>query len=86
MKICIPKIKTEVDTQHIFTTFCKLNIGYIESITESASRDPEFKRVFIKIKWNKTEKAEFMRKRLTAGEDIKLVYKMPWFWKLVEAI
>jgi len=86
MKICIPKIKTDVDIQYIFTTFCKLNIGYIENITESVSRDPTYKRVFIKIKWNKTEKAELMRKRLTAGEDIKLVYNMPWFWKLVEAI
>jgi hypothetical protein len=70
--------------EKIFNTFRKLNIGYIERITEiPLKNDKEYKRVIIRLKWNETEQSKVIQSRLINSEPINIVYELPWFWKVV---
>jgi hypothetical protein len=67
--------------------FCKLNIGFIEKISEIPNKmKPDYKRIIIKIKkTEKNERAHFIWSRFNEGKDIKIVYCEPWYWKTVLA-
>ena len=82
--ICIPKMEKTIRREKIFNTFRKLNIGYIERITEiPLKNDKEYKRVIIRLKWNETEQSKVIQSRLINSEPINIVYELPWFWKVV---
>lgn len=72
---------SNISKHFIFRVFCSLQIGYIESIREIYLKgNPAFKRIIIFIKWNGSERANFILDRLTAGKNIKVVYSTPWYW------
>ena len=82
--ICIPRIDTTVTKEYIFGVLCKLKIGYIEKINEIPLRnDNKHKRIIIKMRWNESDNSINIQKRLSDGETIKLVYDMPWYWKVL---
>jgi hypothetical protein len=83
--LCIPRIEATITKDYIFKTFCKLRIGYIDSIIEIPLRnDVKHKRIIIKIRWNETNPmSQNIKKRLENNETIKLVHDMPWYWKVV---
>jgi hypothetical protein len=82
--ICIPRIESSISKEFIYKTFCNLKIGIIERITEIPLRnDPTHKRVIIKLLWNKTVSSINIQKTLSNMGSIKLVYNMPWYWKIV---
>lgn len=85
IEICIPKVSTNISRKQIFETFRKLNIGYINRITENPLRsDPNYKRIIIKIHWdNKQTLAKEIQETLKKpNEHMNIVYEMPWFWQI----
>ena len=82
--ICIPLIDSSISKDYIYQTICSLKIGNIEKITEIPLRnDPTHKRIIIKINWNRNLKAINLQKTLATTGSIKVVYDMPWYWKVV---
>ena len=85
--VCIPKVSVKTTSQYIFGVFCALKVGFIEKLTEvPIKNDPEYKRVFIKIKWNQTELSKYIHERFDAKENVKVVYSEPWYWICVSTI
>jgi hypothetical protein len=82
--ICIPRVEASISKDFIFKTISNLQIGCVEKITEIPLRnDPTHKRIIIKIHWNKNQKSNSIQKTLLNTGSIKLVYNMPWYWKIV---
>jgi hypothetical protein len=79
-------MSTEINRKSIYNVFYKLNIGTIERIFENQLKANEkFKRIILKIKWNKTVMANQIQERLRKKLPVNIVYEMPWFWKVVLA-
>jgi len=90
--ICIPRtfptIRGEQTKRAVFRTFKELNIGFIDRIDTVHKNDKNGERyctVYVHMKnWNmQSELARETRKKLLDGEEIKVVYDEPWFWKCV---
>jgi len=83
--ICIPRIERDTPIEYIKKIFMKLQIGEIIKITETPLKsDNDYKRVFIKIKWNLLQPgSNYIHDRLNSGDNLKIVYEMPWYWKIV---
>lgn len=82
--LCIPRIESSITKDYIYKTLCNLQIGSIINIIEiPLKNDPTHKRAIIKINWNKTTQALDIQKTLEAKGSVKLVYNMPWYWKIV---
>jgi hypothetical protein len=80
-------MQSSISKEYIFSSLCKLNIGYIEKINEIPNKvKPEYKRIIIKIKKSETnERAVFIWNRFSEGKNIKVVYNTPWYWKITVA-
>lgn len=83
LSLCIPRIETTVTKNTILKTFNNLNLGEIEKIKELPLRnDNKHKRVLITLITNDTEDSLFMKDRIEKHETVKIVYDMPWYWKV----
>ena len=70
--ICIPRVEKRTTRYNIKKIFEKVNFGVISSIEINKNS------VFIYfLKWNNEE----IRNKLIDGEEIKIVYDFPFFWK-----
>ena len=83
--ICIPRVFAEITRRQIKDAFIKvLNddcIERIDMIRKNRNND-NYQRVFIHFKyWPDNERSEMLKDRLLSGQDIKVVYNEPWFWK-----
>jgi hypothetical protein len=85
ISICIPRIDIEQTKEYIMEKFKQLDIGQILSIKEIPLRnDNKHKRIIILILLNQDKQQSIdMYNRLKKNETIKLVYEMPWYWKIV---
>jgi hypothetical protein len=83
--LCIPKIESSITKDFIHKTLLKLKIGYIQNIIEIPLRNnPNYKRIIIKISWNeKDTSSNNIKNMLFEQGSIKIVYDMPWYWKIV---
>ena len=82
--LCIPRIESSVSKDYIYKTLCNLQVGSILNITEiPLKNDPTHKRAIIKINWNRTQTSLDMQKTIKDRGSVKLVYDMPWYWKIV---
>lgn len=82
--ICIPRVESTITKEYIYKTLTNLQIGNIERIIEIPLRnDPTHKRIIIKVNWNKNSSSLNMQKILRTLGSVKLVYDMPWYWKIV---
>jgi hypothetical protein len=87
--ICIPRtfttIRGEQTKRSVFNTFRDLRIGHIERIDtvhKTDQRGERFCTVYVHLTWNVTSKlARDTRQKLLEGQDVKIVYDEPWFWK-----
>ena len=88
--ICIPRtfptIRGEQTKRAVFRTFRELRIGLIDRIDTVHKTDKNGERfctVYIHMKdWNvRSQLARDTRQKLLDGEEIKVVYDEPWFWK-----
>jgi len=84
--ICIPRVFKSTTRNEICGVFEKLGLGAIDRIdmvAKTNERGECYNKVFIHFKvWNKrNETAQATRDKLLKGEEVKIVYNEPWFWK-----
>ena len=84
--ICIPRMFKSTTRRDIFTVIERLDLGAVDRIDMVAkvnTRGESYNKVFIHFKaWNKRNPvAQATRDKLLKGEEIKIVYSEPWFWK-----
>ena len=85
LELCIPRMSSTITRKQIFETFVKLNIGYIDRITENPLRcDSKYKRVIIRIRWDNTQPlaTEIQEQLQDTTNHMNIVYDMPWFWQI----
>jgi hypothetical protein len=84
--LCIPRVFSNIGEARIRRIFDELNMGEIERvdiISKTTEKGEKFNRVFVHFKrWGTDGNAEKARQRLLNGQDIKIVYDDPWFWKI----
>jgi hypothetical protein len=80
--ICIPRIEQQTSLDYIKNTLTKL--GQILHIREmTLYNEPDYKRVLICIIWSNTIHTNKIVERLQNGNNIKIIYKEPWYWKII---
>jgi hypothetical protein len=84
--ICIPRMFKSTTRRDIFNVIERLDLGAVDRIDMVAkvnTRGESYNKVFIHFKaWNKRSPvAQATRDKLLKGEEIKIVYSEPWFWK-----
>jgi len=85
LELCIPRMSSTITRKQIFETFVKLNIGYIDRITENPLRsDSKYKRVVIRVRWDNTQPlaTEIQEQLQDTTNHMNVVYDMPWFWQI----
>ena len=85
--LCIPRMESIIKSEFIISILEKYNIGTIKKIIELPHKNnPDYKRVIIHIYLPETADTTIMiRERFSQKKDIKIIYKFPWYWKMVEA-
>ena len=86
--ICIPRTLANVTWRDVKTTFEQLlgpgTVERVDVVTKNASSGDHqpFCRIFVHFRyWPNTPDIMAIRDRLLRGEQIKIVYDNPWFWK-----
>jgi len=84
--LCIPRVYTNIDENRIRRIFNDLNLGVIDRIDivrKTTDKGEQCNRVFIHFdRWYSGRNADAARERLINGQDIKVIYDGPWFWKV----
>jgi hypothetical protein len=84
--LCIPRVYPNIDERRIRKTFDDLNLGIIERVDivrKTTDKGEKCNRVFIHFsRWFNSRNADTARERLLNGQDIKVIYDDPWFWKV----
>lgn len=83
--LCIPRVFANISKERVEAVFRKLDIGEVERVDVVSRTDDKgetWKRVFVHLKWNNSELAQSARMRLLCGNDVKVIYEDPWFWKV----
>ncbi len=77
--ICIPKVEGTVNKSFIYKVFDRYNFGKIKKI--DLIKTNNYKRAFIHYSyWHDNNNANYAKDLILSGEDIKLIYSMPWYW------
>jgi hypothetical protein len=84
--ICIPRTFPNITWKRVKEVFEQVLdskcIDRIDMIRRRANDGSEFKRVYVHFKyWPNDTQSQEVRQRLLDGNDIKIVYDDPWFWK-----
>ena len=84
--ICIPRMETSYDKNHIWKIFTTMNIGKVESIHEiPLQNNPNYKRIVVKITWDlQNPLANRIHSILQNNKTVKLVHNTPWYWICVK--
>lgn len=84
--LCIPRVFMNVTEANIRSVFADIALGEIsrvDIITRKTEKGENIKRVYIHFhKWFWNPEAQAARKKLVAGKEIKIVYDLPWYWKV----
>lgn len=85
--LCIPRVDASVTIEYIKKKINSLNIGHIREIREIPLRnDPTHKRILMRFHWKENNrKSIHLQKQMEELGSLKVVYDMPWYWKLVLA-
>ena len=84
--ICIPRVFQNIEKKTIWSVFTDLfgqeAIDRIDIVFKENERGEKFKRVFVHFKsWPSTYESQLVRRKLLNGDEVKIVYSDPWFWK-----
>jgi hypothetical protein len=82
--ICIPRTFDNITWNQVKETFEQLFgedcVDRVDVVKREHENGDKFNRIFVHFKrWD--EEHAGIRSRLLAGEEIKIVYDEPWFWK-----
>lgn len=84
--LCIPRVYPNIDEHRIRRIFQDLDLGVIDRIDivrTNNTKGEKCNRVFIHfVRWFNSRNADTARERLINGQDIKVIYDDPWFWKV----
>jgi len=84
--LCIPRVYPNIDERRIYRIFDDLKLGDIDRINivrTNNAKGEKCNRVFIHFtRWYNSRNADTARERLLNGNDIKVIYDDPWFWKV----
>ena len=84
--MCIPRVFESISERQVREVFDQLDLGqldHIDIIERRSDKGEKYKRIFIHFsRWYWNDDAITARRRLIEGKDIKVVYNMPWFWKI----
>lgn len=85
--LCIPRVFSNITEERVWQVLNELELGEIDRIdmVERETRDGDlYQRVFIHFKrWNGAQtQGGIVRQRVLDGEEVKIVYDDPWFWKV----
>ena len=84
--LCIPRVFTNIKENRILDIFEEVGLGEIDKIVIAPNRGgkgAQTNHVFVYFKsWKKTETATEARRLLLSGDEIKIIYDEPWFWKV----
>lgn len=85
--ICIPRVDVTTSRNYIEDIISNMKIGNIEKLNEyPLHKDPNHKRVIIRIRWNtRNTKTNKILNQMNEMGSVKLVYDMPWYWKICPA-
>ena len=90
--ICIPWMYTNISKERVIRTFESLDgfargcIERVDMITKTNAEGRKNNVVFIHFKfWPKTKGARYIRDELLQGNEVRIVYQEPWFWKCVRS-
>ena len=82
--ICIPRTFENITWKQVKETFEQLFgegcVERVDVVKREHDNGDKFNRIFVHFKrWDEAHST--IRNRLLAGEEIKIVYDEPWFWK-----
>ena len=85
--ICIPRVETKYSKEFILKKLDEFKIGEIVSVKEiPLKNETKYKRIIIHMKWDITKEiVKHADNILTTVGSLKVVYDMPWYWKIVES-
>lgn len=83
--LCIPRVDSQVPMSYIKEKINNLNIGHIREIREIPLRnDPTKKRILMRFYWKEDNTKSYqIQKYMEDLGSLKIVYDMPWYWKIV---
>tara|TARA_Y100000816_G_scaffold291476_1_gene282943 strand:+ start:3163 stop:3447 length:285 start_codon:yes stop_codon:yes gene_type:complete len=83
--LCIPRVSNEIKKKYIIEKINKLNWGIIKLFNEiPLSKEKDYKRIMIKLDWNRDDETLRYKEKIKNEEVIKVVYdeNSPWFWRI----
>ncbi len=84
--ICIPRVFSNITWTRVKSVFEELGLGEVDRVDmvkKENEKGESFKRVFVHFKcWASTPEANQCRQKLISGDQVKIVYDEPWFWKI----
>ena len=85
LKLCIPCTDNKYSLHYIQTIISKTKIGIIKSIKEFPSQSKtNSKKVFLQLEVSEQESQnKHYIDRLTQGQNIKVMYEEPQYWKVL---
>jgi carbon monoxide dehydrogenase subunit G len=85
LNLCIPRMDTNTTKEEVFRILKEMKIGFIQKVTEVPHKnDPKQKRLLMRVSGTtcNTNFSNF-KNQIEEHGSIKLVYDMPWYWKIV---
>ena len=80
LTICIPKVDSRIKKKFIKEVFIKFDFGFIKKI--DLIQIDKSQRCFIHYNyWNDNELSKEILDILNNGQDFKIMYHDPWYWK-----
>lgn len=84
--ICIPRVFSNISWGRVKGIFEKLGLGEVDRVdmvNKKNEKGESYKRVFVHFKkWATTDEARQCREKLISGDQVKIVYDEPWYWKI----
>lgn len=85
--VCIPRVFMNIQKERVYDVFADLfgrnAIERVDMIERKNKDGEEYKRAFVHFKfWPRTEQATEVRLKLLNGDEVKVMYEQPWFWRI----
>jgi hypothetical protein len=86
--LVIPRVFTNINEARIKRIFQDLKLGYIDhidivAVAQNKEDGKQFNKVFVHFSsWFTNETAQRAVAKLEKGDEIKIIYDEPWFWKV----
>jgi hypothetical protein len=85
--ICIPRLFMNITEERVMNVFADLfgdkAIDRIDMIERKNKNGESYKRAFVHFNyWPRREQATEVRLKLLNGDEVKIVYDEPWFWRI----